>query len=118
MPAAKVTKRKKTSTPATTCAKPADVKIFQPAKTAMSSGRGKTKYWVIKPILNSPQLPETLMGWQSGADTRRQIDLKFSSKEEAIAYAEAKQLSYDVIEPKARTPKLKSYAANFTKPVV
>jgi len=58
------------------------------------------------------------MGWQSGTDTRRQLELSFDSEIEAITYAKSKNFNYEVIEPHERTPKSKSYAGNFMKPVV
>ena len=92
--------------------------IQKPAKTAMSSGRAKTKKWVMTFIPDSPQQPDCLMGWQSGQDTRRQIRLEFATKDAAIAYAKVKGHDYQVISTKQRTVKSKSYAANFTKPLV
>jgi hypothetical protein len=87
-------------------------KIYRPAKTAMSSGNAKTRHWVLeyKPAVKNS--PEPLMGWASGG-TLQQIHLRFSSKEEAIAYAEAKQIPYSIEEPKERQIAPKSYAANF-----
>ena len=46
-------------------------KIYKPAKTAMQSGRGKTKSWVLEHPRASKVVPEPLMGWQSSADTAR-----------------------------------------------
>ncbi len=89
-------------------------KIYCPAKTAMQSGRGKTREWVLEYKSTTPMTPDALMGWNSGADTLAQLQLKFPTKEAAIAYAKAKQLGYEVIEPhKVRTGP-KSYAANFS----
>jgi hypothetical protein len=53
------------------------------------------------------------MGWIGSGDTRRQVQLRFDSKEEAIAYAEGRNISYVVREPKQRLPKVKSYSDNF-----
>ena len=92
--------------------------IQKPSKTAMSSGRAKTKKWVMTFAPDSPQQPDRLMGWQSGEDTRRQIKLEFESEAEAVKYAKKKGYDYQVIEAKGRSPKAKSYASNFTKPVL
>jgi len=53
------------------------------------------------------------MGWIGSGDTRRQVQLRFESKDAAIEYAKSKGIDYVVREPKSRTPKTKSYADNF-----
>ena len=55
-------------------------KIFIPSKTAMQSGRGKTKKWVLAfDTKNTKTNP--LMGWESGEDTMSEVILNFTSKE-------------------------------------
>lgn len=88
-------------------------RIYQPAKTAMQSGRAKTLHWVLEFPRSAAMRPDALMGWNTMADTTQQISLKFNSMEEAKAYAEAKNIAYEVIAPKARTVPPKQYAANF-----
>ena len=61
-------------------------RIYQPAKTAMQSGRAKTKSWVLDYEPEEPRVVESLMGWTSSADMKSQICLSFDTKEEAIAY--------------------------------
>lgn len=87
-------------------------KIYQPAKTAMQSGRAKTHHWVFEYAPAQKNAPEPLMGWNSGG-TLQQIRLEFDSKEQAIAYAKEKGVAYEVFEPKKRVYKPKSYAANY-----
>ena len=89
-------------------------KIFIPSKTAMQSGRGKTKKWVLTfETKNTKTNP--LMGWESGEDTLREVVLKFSSKQKAIEYAKKNNILYQVIEPKKSSFIIKSYADNFLK---
>ena len=89
-------------------------KIFIPSKTAMQSGRGKTKKWVLAfDSKNTKTNP--LMGWESGEDTLGEVSLKFSTKEKAIEYAKKNNISYKVIEPKKKEFVIKSYADNFIK---
>ena len=88
-------------------------RIYQPAKTAMQSGRGRTKAWVLEHEAASARDIDPLMGWTSSGDTSQQVRLTFDSKEEAIAYAERNGLAYTVVEPHARRPAKKSYADNF-----
>ena len=89
-------------------------KIYIPSKTAMQSGRGKTKKWVLTfETKNTKTNP--LMGWESGEDTLNEVVLKFSSKEKAIEYAKKNNILYQVIEPKKSNFIIKSYADNFLK---
>jgi len=89
------------------------VRIYKPAKTAMQSGRARSMEWVLEYEPESPREVEPLMGWTSSADVHSQVRLEFSSKEEAIRYAERHGLAYRLIEPKERKPVRKSYADNF-----
>jgi hypothetical protein len=88
-------------------------RIYQPAKTAMQSGRNKMKKWVLDFARSSRVGPEPLMGWQSSADTMLQVKLYFDSADDAVAYAEKHALDYVVNTPQKRSPKPKAYADNF-----
>ena len=88
-------------------------RIFQPSKTAMQSGRARTKEWVLEYEPAAAREIDPLMGWTSSTDTQRQVRLKFESKEAAIAYAERNGLDYSVSEPSSPKPSKKSYADNF-----
>src|SRR6266581_2411231 len=88
-------------------------RIYRPAKTAMQSGRGQTRKWVLEYEPASRREPDPLMGWSSARDTLNQVRLRFDTLDEAIAFATKKGLDYTVIEPHARTPKPKAYADNF-----
>ena len=88
-------------------------KIFSPTKTATQSGRGKAGRWVLQFEPQTKRQPESLMGWVSSNDTINQIKLKFDSCDRAIAYAERKGYTYDVIEPNQRKLVPKNYLQNF-----
>src|SRR5712671_2635926 len=88
-------------------------RIYQPAKTAMQSGRGQTRKWVLEYEPASRRDPDPLMGWSSARDTLNEVRLRFDTLREAIAFATKKGLDYTIIEPHKRTPKAKSYADNF-----
>lgn len=88
-------------------------RIYRPAKTAMQSGRAKTKLWVLEYAPASPKSQDPLMGWTSSGDTKQQLKLQFATRDEAIAYAQANGIAYVVHEPHADPLKAKSYAANF-----
>lgn len=91
-----------------------EVRIYKPAKTAMQSGRAKTKDWVLEFEPADGGRPDPLMGWSGSRDTRKQVKLRFHSEEEAIAYARKHGYTYTVEKPKTRTIRPKSYAANFS----
>ena len=88
-------------------------RIYKPAKTAMQSGKAGTKRWVLEYEPEAPRQVEPLMGWTSSGDMRQQIKLKFTSKEEAVAYAERNGIKYRLFEPKPAKRKPKAYADNF-----
>ena len=87
-------------------------KIYIPSKTAMQSGRGKSKKWVLEFEVSDNDV-SPLMGWVSSKDTYDEIKLEFNSKEKAIEYAKLNNISYKLIEPKKRNLVIKSYADNF-----
>ena len=89
-----------------------DVRIYKPAKTAMQQGRAGTDLWILEFEPGAREV-EPLMGWTSSRDTRRQLRLRFDSKDDAIAYAEKNGLMYSVEEPHDRTVRPKAYADNF-----
>jgi hypothetical protein len=90
-------------------------KIYQPTKSAMQSGRKNTKKWLMNPIEeNGVRSVNSLTGWISASNTASQLQFEFSSKEEAIKFAESRNFSYEIFEPKSATLKKKSYAENFT----
>lgn len=89
-------------------------KIYQPAKSAMQSGRGKTGIWLLEYERPAPGRPDAVMGWNTMPDTIAEVKLKFGSREEAVAYATAKKLEYTVSEPHVATVPPKAYAENFS----
>ena len=91
----------------------AQARIFKPEKTAMQSGRGETRKWVLEYEPATPREPDPLMGWASAGDTLNEVRLRFSTLEEAIAFADRNGFDYTVVAAQERTPKAKSYADNF-----
>ena len=90
-----------------------EVRIFQPAKTAMQSGRAKTKDWVMEFEPADASVPDPLIGWVGSRDTRKQVRLRFHTEEDAVAYAQKHGYTYSVQRPKQRRIKPKAYADNF-----
>ena len=90
-----------------------NVRIFKPAKTAMQSGRAKTKRWVLEFEPVEAAKPDALMGWAGSGDTYQQVNLFFDSCADAIQYAKSEGYAYRVIEEKTRKIHPKAYADNF-----
>lgn len=90
----------------------ARARIFRPTKNAMQSGRANTKLWALE-FQSTDRQVEPLMGWTSSRDTKPQLNLRFDTKEAAIAYATRHGIDYQVIEPKTPRTLLKAYADNF-----
>jgi len=87
--------------------------IYQPAKNAMQSGKGKTQNWLLEYTPETPYFVEGLMGWSGMDDTKREISLRFPNKEAAITYAKDKKIEFEVIEPNKSRQRAKAYADNF-----
>lgn len=90
----------------------AKARIYQPAKTAMQSGRAKTRYWLFE-YTPTPKQIDPLMGWTGSVDTLGQLRMRFPSQEAAVEFAEERGIPYEVEAPHARNYQLKSYADNF-----
>ena len=88
-------------------------RIYQPARTAMQSGKARTRKWVLEFEPEQPREIDPLMGWTSSSDMRQQVSLDFDSKEEAVNYATANGIPYQLFEPHLSSPKAKSYSDNF-----
>jgi NADH dehydrogenase len=90
-------------------------RIYQPARTAMSSGTAKTKSWVLEFAPASAREVDPLMGWTSSSDTQSQVRMTFATKEAALEYAEAHNIEADVTEPRKRKANIRpgGYGDNF-----
>jgi len=89
------------------------VRIFQPAKNAMQSGRAKTRSWIVEFEPSAAVKPSPLMGWAGGDDTRRQVRLSFDSRDDAIAYAKKHGFDYEVQPTRDRSIRARAYSDNF-----
>ena len=89
-------------------------KIYKPSKTAMQSGKGNTKNWLLVfDTLNNSTNP--LMGWETSKDTMSEVKLEFLTKEQAINYAKKNNIEYYIIESQKLKIIKKSYSDNFLK---
>jgi NADH dehydrogenase len=90
-------------------------RIYQPARTAMSSGTAKTKNWVLEFAPSEAREVDPLMGWTSSSDTQSQVRLQFTSKAEAQEYAAEHGIEVQVQDPNRRKPNIRNggYGENF-----
>ena len=91
-------------------------RIYKPARTAMQSGKGNAKEWVLDYEPEEPRTVEPLMGWTSSVDMKQQVRLQFASQEEAIAYCEREGIAYQVFDTKPVERQRISYSDNFAFP--
>jgi len=91
-------------------------RIYQPTKSVTQSGRA-SRHWVLEFHQDGKREIDGLMGWTGSADTRAQISMKFSSRDDAVSYALRKGLDYELEEPQARRVRAKSYADNFIRKI-
>jgi len=88
-------------------------RIYKPARTAMQSGTGNTKEWVLDYEPEQPRAVEPLMGWTSSGDMKQELRLRFDTKEEAVAYCEREGIPYQVFESTPSKRARISYSDNF-----
>ena len=89
------------------------VRIFQPSKNAMQSGRARTGKWILEYEAETRRFPEALMGWTASGDTLNQVRLHFKSPEDAVTYARSKGWEYSVLPPHQRRVVPRNYVDNF-----
>jgi len=88
-------------------------RIFKPTRTAMQSGVANTQEWRLEFIPEKQVFIDPLMGWPGMTETTREIMLTFATEAEALAYVKRNNIDFELVEPKIRIVKPKSYAANF-----
>jgi hypothetical protein len=88
-------------------------RIYRPAKTAMQSGRAKTRDWLLEFEPAVAKRNDPLTGWTQSTDMNGQVRLNFETREEAVAYAQKHGIPFQVIEAKEPKRIIKAYADNF-----
>ncbi len=88
-------------------------RIYRPSKTAMSSGKAKTRHWVLEFAPEQARRIEPLMGYTSSGDMASQVRLTFDSRQAATEYAERNGIAYLVLEPQKPKRQPMSYSDNF-----
>ncbi len=88
-------------------------RIFRPAKTAMQSGKAKTREWRLEFEPAAARVSDPLMGWTQTGDTNGQIRLNFDTREDAVAYAQRRGIPFEVLADPEPRRIIKAYADNF-----
>jgi hypothetical protein len=89
-------------------------RIFRPSKSAMQSGKAKTKLWMLEFVPASARLSDPLMGWTTSTDMEGQVRLMFDTREEAVAYAQRHGIAFELL-PETKVHKIpRAYADNFS----
>lgn len=87
-------------------------KIYQPSPSAMTSGRAK-RHWVLEFMGGSSGTIDPLTGTKRSMNMRSQLNLKFETLEEAVAYAKANNIPHQVVQSQKVKRIPRSYADNF-----
>jgi len=88
-------------------------RIYQRPKNAMQSGKALLDQWILEFAPAEARKADPLMGWTGSGDTQAQVQLKFASREEALAYAERHGIAAHVATTPPRRLKIQAYADNF-----
>jgi ETC complex I subunit conserved region len=88
-------------------------RIFQRPKNAMQSGKALLDQWILEFAPAEARRADPLMGWAGSGDTQAQVQLKFASRDEAVAYAAKHGIAATVHATPPRRLKIQAYADNF-----
>jgi len=88
-------------------------RIYQRPKNAMQSGKALLGDWILDFAPAEARKADPLMGWTGSGDTQSQVQLKFASKDEALAYAAKHGIAAEVHAVPPRRLKIQAYADNF-----
>ena len=90
------------------------VKIYKPVKSAMQSGKARSKKWLVE-LLEEENVRhlDPLMNWVSVDNTLSELHFEFAHKEDAINFAKSRGFEFVVVEPEMAKMQKKSYAENF-----
>ncbi|WP_164156456.1 NADH dehydrogenase ubiquinone Fe-S protein 4 [Sandarakinorhabdus rubra] len=88
-------------------------RLYQRPKHALQSGRAHTGEWLLEFERDDRLRADPLTGWAGSGFTAGQVQLRFSSRAAALAYAAANGLEVEIVPLGPRTLKLQAYADNF-----
>jgi hypothetical protein len=88
-------------------------RLYQRPKSAMQSGKARTGEWLLEWERDEPQRPDPLTGWPGSGATETQVQLRFPTREAAVAYAASQGLAIEIMPLGPRRLKLQAYSDNF-----
>lgn len=88
-------------------------RIVEEQRKTTQSGKAGEGRWTLEFERQQPQRADPLTGWNGSGDTRTQVQLKFNSKEEALAYATRKGFEVHIVPAAPVSLKIQAYADNF-----
>jgi hypothetical protein len=88
-------------------------RIYLPARSAMQSGKARSKSWVLEFEPASARAPDPLMGWTLSTDMNGQVRLQFDTRDEAVDYAKRHGIAFELLPTPERKKIVRAYADNF-----
>ena len=89
-------------------------RIYRPTRGATQSGHARTKAWLLEYERPEAVEIEPLLGWSGSAETEQQVKVAFDTREEAIAFAEKRGITFEVEDRPPEKPRRGlSYSDNF-----
>ena len=88
-------------------------RIVEEQRKTTQSGKAGEGRWTLEFERQERQRADPLTGWNGSGDTRTQVQLKFNSKDEALAYATRKGLTVHIVPAPPVSLKIQTYAENF-----
>ncbi|HEX2803766.1 MAG TPA: NADH dehydrogenase ubiquinone Fe-S protein 4 [Sphingomicrobium sp.] len=88
-------------------------RISEIDRRTTQSGRANAGLWLLEFERSEPQRPDPLTGWNGSGDTNTQVKLTFRTRDEAVAYAERRNIAYHIVPATPVKLKIQAYSDNF-----
>lgn len=88
-------------------------RLYQPSRHSLQAGMRKTRTWVLEFEPQGTRYQSSPLLWTGTREAESQLHLRFSSLDQAIAYAKSHNIPYDIIPSHAPKHFPKSYSSNF-----
>jgi hypothetical protein len=88
-------------------------RIIEEQRKTTQSGKAGEGRWTLEFERQEPQRADPLTGWNGSGDTRTQVQLRFDTKEAALAYATRKGFTVHLVPAPPVSLKIQAYADNF-----